>query len=132
MKKILFITSIVSLFFISCTNEDNQSENCLDFKHASITNVDTEILTVEKNKDLPIQLTYTIENSCGNFYDFDVVRQDKIYDIKINAKYEGCTCNEIASNKQITYYFRAIESGIYTLNFSVSNNEFISKTIYVQ
>lgn len=125
---------ISGLILISCNNSDSESENCLDYKHAFITQVhaETEELTVKKNEDLPIKLNYFIENSCGSFYDFEVLRNEKEYDIRVKAKYEGCNCNEIASYPETIYYFRSPESGFYTLNFFTSNTEFITKIIYVE
>lgn len=121
----------LSLFFTSCENEDAVAENCLDYKHARITQVDLEEFNVEKNFDLPIQLKYEVVNSCGDFYDFEVERNDKIYDIKVKTKYEGCECNEMLGEKNIVYYFRATETGTYTLNFSVSTTEYITKIVTV-
>lgn len=132
MKKIILFSLFASLLFIGCSNSNDEAENCLDYKHAFITNVDTESITIKPHEDLPIDLQYFIENSCGSFYNFDVNRNDKVYDIKVKAKYEGCQCNEIAGNLQTTYHFRTAEAGVYTLNFYTSSSEFITKVITVE
>lgn len=132
MKKVQLFSLFISLILLSCSNSNDEAENCLDYKHAFITAVDVEPMTVKINDDLPIELTYFIENSCGSFYTFEVNRNSKTYDIKVKAKYEGCQCNEMASNLQTTYHFRTLESGIYTLNFYTSSSEFVSKVIYVK
>jgi len=131
-KKKIFSLILFAFIIIGCSKEDNQANNCLNYKHAFITDVKTEILTVKKNYDLPIELTYILENSCGSFYAFDVERNDKIYDIKINTKYEGCNCKESVGSANTIYYFRAVESGFYLLKFYTSVTEFTSIIINVE
>ena len=132
MKKVQLFSLFISLILLSCSNSNDEAENCLDYKHAFITAVNVEPMTVNMNEDLPIDLSYFIENSCGSFYTFDVNRNNKTYEIKVKAKYEGCQCNEIAGNLETTYHFRSPESGIYTLNFYTSASEFVTKVVYVE
>lgn len=132
MKKIKLFSLFLSLILVSCSNTNDEAENCLDYKHAFITAVNVEPMTVSKNKDLAIDLSYFIENTCGSFYNFEVNRNNNIYDIKVKTKYEGCQCNEMASNLQTTYHFRSPDSGIYTLNFYTSASEFVTKIVYVE
>ncbi|WP_177764733.1 hypothetical protein [Flavobacterium sp. I3-2] len=132
MRKIVLLSLFISLTLFGCSNSDDKAENCLDFKHAFITTVYSEQMSINKNEDLPIDLSFFIENSCGSFYSFEVERNDKVYNIRVKAKYEGCQCNEIAGNLQETYFFRSAEAGVYTLNFYTSNSEYITKIIYVE
>ena len=131
MKKIFCLFAMLSVALVSCDDEPEVAENCVNYKRSKISEVVLEDTTVNVNEDLPIELTYELVNSCGNFYDFEVNRDVNNYVIKVKSKYEGCTCNEMISSKNTTYYFRSTQTGVYTLHFSVSNDQYITKTVTV-
>lgn len=132
MRKIVLLCLFVNLTLFGCSNSDDKAENCLDFKHAFITTVNSEQMSINKNEDLPIDLSFFIENSCGSFYSFEVERNDKVYNIRVKVKYEGCVCNQSAGILNEVYYFRTAEEGVYTLKFYTSTTEYITKTVIVE
>nr|WP_297306807.1 hypothetical protein [uncultured Flavobacterium sp.] len=132
MKNINIFILFFTFIFFGCTKEDEQSNNCLSYKHEFITNVELDSYEINKNEDLIIEVSFFIMNSCGSFYSFDVERNNAVYEIKVKSKYEGCVCAELAELAKQKFHFRSAEEGIYTLNFYTSNTEFITKVIEVK
>lgn len=132
MNRLLTFVLMFSLIFIGCSKSDELAEDCLNFKHALITNVDLDTFEVNKNEDLTIDVSFNLLNSCGSFYSFEVDRNELVYDIKVKAKYEGCDCTEEIRNVKHTYYFRAADEGIYILKFYTSTTDFITKVVIVK
>ena len=131
MKTKNILTLIFSIvFFISCS--DDEENNCTDYEElANITAVQApDVATV--NESVDVAVTFSVQNSCGEFSDFNVSNSGMTTTIEVQAVYEGCACAQVITSRNATYTFNPEQTGEHTLRFRSGTDEFIEETILVE
>ncbi|WP_448607138.1 hypothetical protein [Paenimyroides ceti] len=116
---------------LSACSSDNEAADCERDQHALIASVESETLTVAVNYDLPLDVIYGIENSCGAFKKFEIEKNGFDWNIKVINHYTGCECSEVYRNETQKLYFRVTQPGTYTLTFTSPDGSAIQKVIIV-
>lgn len=126
--KILFFTLVTVLIILSCGG-DNERE-CQAEEIAYINEVDAPA-TAKVNETVPIDVTFSMINTCGSFSEFVETSDEQGFIISVKANYTGCICGQAIIEDTQTYEFNAPSVGIYELNFRSSPSEFITVNIEV-
>lgn len=137
MKQILYF-SIALLLLVSCKKEDVKTklnsnvdigtdetiEECIEYKIAYVTNVDTPI-TGTVNTPVQIDVTYGLMSGCGNFEKFIENVNGNTNTIQVETKYVGCSCTMVDPIVTTPFVFVKNTPGIYTIKFKSGVSEFI-------
>lgn len=133
MKKFALKTMALVLFvstsFTSCSSDDD-SGNSQTTQKEFVTAV-TGPTTGTVNQELTLNVTFVIDNSCGQFNKFIVATSGNTNTIEVEAKYTGNNCGTTPSTKTQPYKFTANQAGTYTLKFKKSATEFITQTVVI-
>ena len=129
-KKNIFILILSIVFFIGCS-EDEESD-CINYEELSgVTNVEApETATV--NEAVDVNVTFQVQNACGEFAAFDETISGTTRTIGVDAVYEGCACAEVITSRTETYTFTPGTTGQHVLRFKTAPNDFIETRIMVE
>lgn len=130
LKKTFLLVSFIMIASCDVGIDDNQNV-CSYIAGVGTTQV-TGPVTAAVNEEITLTTTFSVANNCGSFYLFNETNgsnNDK--NITINARFDGCNCNDIPVVKTEPYKFKAISPGVYNLKFKKTNTEFITHTITV-
>lgn len=128
--KTIFLFTFLLIFLVSC-KKDNEPDNCISFTTAPVVSV-TGPNTATVNEEIDIIVNYGIINGCGGFSNIDEVITGNTTTIKVNAKYEGCVCTQVASTFSTIYKFKKLVAGSYDLKFLLADNTYLTHTIVVE
>ncbi|RZJ74024.1 MAG: hypothetical protein EOO45_09710 [Flavobacterium sp.] len=128
LKATVLLVAIVTIY--SCSlGDDGGGETCIENRYAKITAV-TGNDTIQVGRTATANVTFTIDNDCGYFYNFGespgVPRQ-----VGVLVQYEGCKCDTVVSTETKPYVFTPSTVGEFAIKFYVSPNTFITKTYTV-
>ena len=122
-------SQMMSYSFVKWT--EVMDEVCISYEHANVSFAQVPD-TGSVNQSIPIPITFTIINGCGMFGNITETNVGTTKTIKLNSKYEGCVCTQIAGEIQTTYNFVATTSGLHTIKFLQPSGEFLVYTINIQ
>ena len=120
---------VVSSAFTSCSSDDNSAPN-LVVKKSLVTAV-TGPETGDLNKELSLNVTFAVDNSCGAFHSFAETTQSTTKTVEVQAVYAGNNCGTTPTTKTATYKFKTATAGTYNLKFKKTATEFITHTIVI-
>lgn len=130
------ILTIISFSFLSavlitsCIKNTN-SNNCLSYQFAPVSNISGPV-NGAVNQDINFILSFDIFNGCGQFGNIEESSIADTTTIKVNAKYQGCICTQVAGTLQKTYIFRTAQPGTYYFKFHQGNGNYLLHTLIVQ
>ncbi len=104
---------------------------CVSFAKAPVTGIDGAN-TALVNQEIILTVSFSCNNGCGQFENFDEVISGNTTTITVNAKYVGCICTQDLPIRQAIYKFKRSQPGTFDLNFFQSDNTFLTHTIIVQ
>ncbi len=119
-----------SVVLTNCDKKKNTSD-CLSYQVAPITNINGPS-TGTVNQDINFILSFGIFNGCGQFGNIEHNSNADTTTIKVNAKYQGCVCTQIAGTLQTTYTFRSTQPGTYYFKFLQADANYLLDTLIVQ
>ncbi|AUP77574.1 hypothetical protein [Flavivirga eckloniae] len=126
--KMVAFALFMAASFVACSEDDGV---LLDItKKTVVTNVAGDT-TGEVDKEIPLDITFIIDNNCGTFSKLIKETTDKTTIIEVEAKYLGTNCGSTPSTKRVIYKFKAPTIGTYTLKFKKSATEFITHIIEI-
>lgn len=126
--KLTLILSILLFWIMSCSKE--QDSNCIENKIAYVTLINSPS-TGSVNQNITIEVSFGVNNGCGNFGKFIETQNGNTKTIEVEAKYEGCVCTQDAPTRKTNYVFKAQNSGNYILKFKSSATEFITANLMI-
>lgn len=127
--RFLFLV-LASTVLTSCSSDDGNNCIPLQVETVEVTAVNA-LETGQVNEPISIEVLFDVRNSCGDFNRFLETGSTMEKNIEVEAKYEGCACNQVIETITAVYEFTPEEVGEYTLNFRSGTNEFITVTITV-
>ena len=114
----------------SCSSDDNASTPAPVSKTAFVTAV-TGPATGTPNQELSLNVTFTVDNSCGAFDKVVETADGNTKTIEVKAAYAGSNCGTTPTTKNTVYKFKPAAAGTYVLKFKKSATEFITQNIVV-
>jgi hypothetical protein len=127
-KIILFI--LILVITLGC-DKNKVDEDCIEYRTAFVRNV-TAPSNGTTNNDIPIEVSFTVINGCGNFSEFLETRNGNNKSIEVQTKYEGCICTQAVETLSVIYVFNEQTTGFYELIFRSSDTNFISVSITIE
>ncbi len=117
----------VATAFTSCSDDDSTNT----VKKTAFVTVVTGAATADVNQEIPLTVTFAVDNLCGVFNKFVETTDANTRTISVEAKYPGNNCDTTPATKTTTYNFKATAVGTYTLKFKKSATEFVTHTVVV-
>ena len=127
--KTLAVVLFVSTAFTSCSNDD-ESETIITKNElvSAVTGPETGAI----NQEVTFQVTYGVENSCGNFHQYLETISGNSKTIQVQTRYIGTNCATTAATKTEPYKFTLNTAGTYVFKFKSSATAFITKTVVIE
>jgi hypothetical protein len=126
-----FAGPIISSLIISGCTKKNRDSGCLSYQLAPVTKI-TGPDSGYVNQDISLIVSFGIFNGCGKFGNVEQTQNADTTFIKLNAKYEGCICTQLAGTMDTTFSFRANHAGIYFLKFLQPDQSYLTDTLFIQ
>lgn len=132
MKKevILFLGSIIVLLSLMSCDREMPGGDCLSYTTAQVTEV-VGPNSVLVNQEIDLMVFYYLANGCGRIESLDETTSGKTTSISLKASYRGCVCATVILDGQISYKFKASQTGVYYLRFLQPNQTYLTDTIIV-
>ena len=124
-----FYLAFLAIFFLSCNDNDDNTNKCIEFDTAGIETV-TPAAVVDATGHY-FDVGFRVINGCGQFEEFEQTTEGTVTTIGVIAKYEGCICTQDTPLRQTVYHFTQTIPGVYTLNFKMQDGTFITQTVVV-
>ncbi|MDR7370440.1 hypothetical protein [Flavobacterium aquidurense] len=132
LQSIALIVFFVTLL-TSCSN-DNDTPKVPEFvyKTSYVTAVNGP-LAGKVNQELSYEVSFTVDNSCGEFNKMTDIELDKLPGYQVEAKYAtSCTPpSQTPEVKRTIYKVKSAVKGTYYLRFTKSPTEFITTTVVI-
>lgn len=122
--------SIFALLLFSCNSNDDNPDNCLEFKPTGIITVEPYFFTEEIQNDF--EVLFPVTNGCGEFASFKQTTAGNVTTIEVVAKYEGCVCTQDIRLLKSVYNFNQSIPGTYTLKFKMSDDTYTTQTVIIE
>lgn len=126
--KLTLLLSSLLLLIMSCSKEPEN--NCIENKIAYISSINSPT-TGSVNEIINIEVSFGVNNGCGNFGKFIETQNGNTKTIEVEARYEGCVCTQDAPTRKTNYVFKTTISGNYILKFKSSSTEFITANLTI-
>ena len=126
--KLTLLLSILLFWIMSCSKE--QDSNCIENKIAYVTLINSPS-TGSVNQNINIEVSFGVNNGCGNFGKFIETQNGNTKTIEVEARYEGCVCTQDAPTRKTNYVFKTQNSANYILKFKSSATEFITANLTI-
>lgn len=127
--KLKLILSAILLVIFSCSEEE-QENNCIENKIAYVSSINLP-QTGTVNENINIEVSFGVNNGCGNFGKFIETQSGNTKTIEVEARYEGCVCTMDAPTRKSNYVFKTQNSGNYIFKFKSSSTEFITAILTI-
>lgn len=127
MKKYFIIGFLVGGFLTSCIDDEKPCTEERDT--AAIVTQFPDSLKVGDHYD--VEISYILENSCGNFDRFEVSQMGSEIIVRMITKYEGCNCDLTFTEANTTYDITADFPGIYEYKFWQASGDYDSRTLVI-
>ncbi|WP_298145853.1 hypothetical protein [Flavobacterium sp.] len=127
MLKRFFIAAAFVAISFSCTDDSTDGDTCIDYQLEGVQEV-VDVPTLVEGT-FAFEVSFQVDNGCGQFYAFDEQTQGNSRTIRVSAKYEGCICTQDMPILSRTYQFAPTLAGTYTLNFVKPDGTFITRTV---
>lgn len=118
----------VTTAFTSCSDDDNTSNTVT--KSSFVTKAEGPT-TANINVEVPVTVTYAVDNKCGSYNRFIETTAANTKTIEVESKYEGSDCGTTPASKTVVYKFKSAAAGTYNLKFKKTATEFTTHTIVV-
>lgn len=130
--KSVLVVLFLSISFVSCNNDDDETpvENPVS-KAALVTGI-TGPATGKVNDELSYEVTYVVDNACGEFDKISEVKIGTVTGLQVIAKYPAGVCTQqVPDPKKTVYKFKATAKGTVEIKFKKSETEFITKSVVI-
>lgn len=125
--QIFILCLLTGLTLLSCSKDN---DNCNSSEIAYINEIEAPE-TAKVNETVPIDVTFSMKNTCGNFSRFVKTSDEQGKMISVEADYTGCKCGQAFIEDTQTWQFTPQSTGDYDLHFRSSPSEFITVTMEV-
>ncbi|CAA9197573.1 hypothetical protein [Flavobacterium collinsii] len=131
--KSVFVVLFLSTVFISCSN-DNDAPSIPE----SITKVAlvTEVkgpATGKVNEELSYDVTFVVDNACGEFSKISEVTIGGVKGLQVEAKYPTGPCTmQVPDPKKTVFKYKSASKGTFEIKFKKSETEFITTKVVIE
>ncbi|PIF70643.1 hypothetical protein [Flavobacterium sp. 2] len=136
MKSIRLTSALVVLFlttaFVSCSNDDDKATAPEKTKVAFATEIKGPE-TGKVNEELSYDVTYLIDNACGEFVKISETTIGEVKGLQIDVKYPTGVCTlQVPEPKKTVYKFKSTAKGTFEIKFKKSETEFLTQKVVIE
>lgn len=136
MKNFKFKSALVVLFLstalISCSNDDDKAVDNGTIKVALATEVKGPA-TGKVNEELSYDVTFIVDNACGEFSKISEVTIGAEKGLQVEAKYPSGVCTQqVPDPKKTVYKFKSATKGTFDIKFKKSETEFVTAKVVIE
>ncbi len=136
--RIFRLQSVLAVLFlavslVACSSDDNKNETPQTISKAVDVTAITGPSTGKVGVDVNFEISFTVENACGQFDRISDISIGKESGFQIEAKYPKETCaNQTPTALHTVYTFSPESKGTFEIKFKKSETEFLVKTLVIQ
>jgi len=131
--KSVFIVLFLSSALISCSNDDDEP---ITPKPTTKVALVTEVkgpATGKVNEELSYDVTFIVDNACGEFSKISEVTIGTEKGLQVEAKYPSEICTQqVPDPKKTIYKFKSATKGTFEIKFKKSDKEFITTKVVIE
>jgi len=136
MKSFRLKSALVVLFlsigFASCSNDDDNNTPAPTAKAALVTEIKGPA-TGKVNDELSYDVTYVVDNACGEFDKISEVTIGSVKGLQVIAKYPSEVCTQqVPEPKKTVYKFKSATKGTFEITFKKSETEFLTQKVVIE
>lgn len=130
--KSVLVVLFLSISFVSCSNDDNDEPETQTTKAAFVTEIKGPA-TGKVNDELSYEVTYTVDNACGEFDKISEVTIGAVKGLQVIAKYPTGVCTQqVPDPKKTVYKYKATAKGTIEIKFKKSETEFLTQKVVIE
>ena len=131
--KSVFVVLFLSSALISCNNDDDEP---ITPKPTTKVALVTEVkgpATGKVNEELSYDVTFIVDNACGEFSKISEVTIGTEKGLQVEAKYPSEICTQqVPDPKKTIYKFKSATKGTFEIKFKKSDKEFITTKVVIE
>lgn len=130
--KSVLVVLFLSTAFISCSsNDDEEPIKTPDVKAALVTKIEGPA-TGKVNVELSYDVTFIVDNACGEFDKITDVTIGSVKGLQVVAKYPSAVCTQqVPDPKKTVYKFKSAAKGTFEIKFKKSETEFLIQKVVI-
>jgi hypothetical protein len=139
MKKFKLKSVLVVLFLatvlVSCSNDKDEDQPIAPefIIKASLATEVKGPATGKVNEELSYDVTYIVDNACGEFSKISTVTIGTEKGLQVETKYSTGPCTmQVPEPKKTIYKFKATEKGTFEIKFKKSETEFVTQKVVIE
>lgn len=131
--KSVLVVLFLTIGLVSCSNDDDEKSPATTSKAALATEI-TGPATGKVNDELSYEVTYVLDNACGEFDKISDVTIGDVKGLQVVAKYptQGVCTMQLPEPKKTVYKFKATVKGTFEIKFKKSETEFLTQKIVIE
>ncbi|CAM3527672.1 hypothetical protein [Flavobacterium chungbukense] len=131
--KLVLVVLFLSIAFVSCSNDDDEKVPASTSKAALATEIKGPA-TGKVNDELSYDVTYVVDNACGEFDKISEVTIGAVKGLQVVAKYpaEGVCTQQVPEPKKTVYKFKSTTKGTFEIKFKKSETEFLTQKVVIE
>nr|WP_294779469.1 hypothetical protein [uncultured Flavobacterium sp.] len=131
--KSVLVVLFLTIGLVSCSNDDDEKSPATTSKAALATEIKGPA-TGKVNDELSYEVTYVLDNACGEFDKISDVTIGDVKGLQVVAKYptEGVCTMQLPEPKKTVYKFKATVKGTFEIKFKKSETEFLTQKVVIE
>lgn len=130
--KSVLVVLFLSLAVVSCNNDDDEVKTPNPTVKAAFATEVKGPATGKVNDELSYEVTFVVDNACGEFDKISEVTLGTIKGLQVEAKYPSEVCTQqVPEPKKTTYKFKSAVKGTFDIKFRKSETEFITTKVVI-
>ncbi len=130
--KSVLVVLFLSIAFVSCNNDDDETTPASTTKTALVTEIKGPA-TGKVNDELSYDVTYVVDNACGEFDKISEVTIGEVKGLQVIAKYPSGVCTQqVPDPKKTVYKFKSSVKGTFEIKFKKSETEFLTQKVVIE
>ncbi|QSW89461.1 hypothetical protein J0383_01295 [Flavobacterium endoglycinae] len=130
--KSILVVLFLSISIVSCSNDDDEKPVVPNVKAALVTEIKGPA-TGKVNDELSYEVTFVVDNACGEFDKISEVTIGAVKGLQVIAKYPSEVCiQQVPDPKKTVYKFKATAKGTYDIKFKKSETEFLTQKVVIE
>jgi hypothetical protein len=131
--KSVFVVLFLATALISCSNDDDKPQGPNPALKVGLVTEVKGPATGKVNDELNYDITFIVDNACGEFNKFSEVTIGDVKGLQVEVKYPSEICTQqVPEPKKTVYKFKPEAKGTYELKFKKSDKEFIITKVVIE
>ncbi|OXE99123.1 hypothetical protein BC749_102656 [Flavobacterium araucananum] len=131
--KLVLVVLFLSIGIISCSNDDDKPNTPEPTTKNSLVTEVKGPATGKVNEELSYDVTFIVDNACGEFNKITDVTIGTVKGLQVQAKYPSEVCTQqVPDPKKTVYKFKSTTKGTFEIKFKKSETEFITTKVVIE